>query len=80
MLDGGFYEDFAVDVLDFLEAHPKTVVEGRDQSIVIYEPGKRCKPEDYRDLVGQGFEIHAILKNEYPVTADDGEVPSFALG
>jgi len=75
MLKAGFYEDFASGVLDYLEAHPKTTVAGRAQSVVVYEPEKRCKPGEYRDLVGRGFEIHEILKNEYPVATPPMEEP-----
>ena len=64
MAKGGFYEDFAVGVLEFFEKHPRTTVEGYRQSIVIYEPGRRVKPSEYSELVGRGFEVFQILKNK----------------
>ncbi len=50
-------ELFTAEVLTFFETKPQVCVEALGHDLIFYRPSKRVKPNQLRDLMGEGFEV-----------------------
>ncbi len=53
---------FAPELLTSLEQQPGICVEGRYQDLVFYRPAKRRKPDQFKELMNEGFKIFALFR------------------
>ena len=71
-------ELFASDVLDLFEDQKKgTCVEAGNDRLIFYRAGKRLKPEQIRDFMGEGFAIYSILKRSNEAQGEPGSSRHF---
>ena len=56
---------FTDTVLTFFAAHPdKVCVEGSDDQLIWYQPGKIIEPEDIPAFMKEGFEVFRVFTQE----------------
>ena len=48
---------FTADLLSFCETKPQVSIEGQGRDLVFYRSSKRVKPEQFRDLMSEGFDV-----------------------
>ena len=48
---------FTADLLSFCETKPQVSIEGQGHDLIFYRSSKRVKPEQFRDLMSEGFAV-----------------------
>lgn len=48
---------FTADLLSFLETKPQISIEGQGRDLIFYRSSKRVKPDQFRDLMSEGFAV-----------------------
>jgi len=61
---------FDGELLTSLEQNQGVCVEGRYQDLVFYRHAKRVKPEQFKELMNEGFKIFALFQNVKGRTED----------
>jgi len=64
MKQGGFYESFAADLLDFLSNNVEMKISGKDFTMIAYQPDKVCTPSEYESFIAKGFEIYDLMRRK----------------
>jgi hypothetical protein len=53
---------FTADVVRYFEANPGLSVEAKSDRFILYRPGKRLKPEQWRDWMAKGLDVVRVLR------------------
>ena len=48
---------FTAELLSFCETKPQVSIEGQGHDLIFYRASRRVKPDQFRDLMSEGFEV-----------------------